>query len=77
MKLTDAQKQALLWLPKDGGWRERPGRLSAALNSLSVFHGDFLEIDASGFVGLRGAYIYRFRLTPAGIAAREELERKG
>lgn len=76
MKLTDAQKRALLWLPKDGGWREKPGRISAALNSLSVRHGDFLEIEACGFVGLRGAYIYRFRLTPAGIAAREALEKR-
>ena len=25
MKLTDAQKLALLWLPKDGRWRSEQG----------------------------------------------------
>lgn len=34
--LTKAQQRALDWLPIDGSWRTDAGRLSAALNSLSL-----------------------------------------
>ena len=35
-KLTEAQKRARDWLPADGSWRTDPGRLTAALSSLSI-----------------------------------------
>lgn len=35
-RLTAAQRRASEWLPADGSWRTDPGRLTAALNSLSM-----------------------------------------
>ena len=70
MKLTDAQKRALLWLPKDGAsrsWLGLSAPWKAALRDLLIV--DLAEPhDPAHFF---------YRLTPAGIAARAELEKEG
>lgn len=60
-RMTDAQMRALEWLPEDGSWRMKPGRLSAALNSLGLYHKDLLEMEAGNF-GPRGSWQRRYRL---------------
>lgn len=65
MNLTDAQRRALLWLPKDGGWRKH-----------DAWPGMFWimrDLQRSGHVRMAEL---GFSLTPAGIAAREELEKR-
>lgn len=74
-RLTKAQEKALLWLPVDGSYAIRPGPVAAALNSLHLYHASLVEIE-DGMFGRRGAYCSRYRLTPAGIAARKELEKR-
>lgn len=71
--LTEAQKRALAWLPADGGWKINPGRLHAALESLRSYHRTAIEVEA-GVFGPRGGWIYRYRLTPAGLALKAEME---
>jgi len=66
--MTDAQKLALEWLPKDGAWRVSPGRLSAALGSLSMYHSGCVKMEWAP-CGPRGGMLQRWRLTDAGIAA--------
>ena len=59
-RFTPAQRRALEWLPADGSWRHGAGRLTAALNSLSIYHRDLCEgewVDA----GPRGGRVLRFR----------------
>ncbi len=70
-KLTEAQKRALLWLPADGAWtlKESTRDVSAALGSLTLYHRDLAR---SGWLKTpRGRRYLAFRLTPAGIAARQ------
>ena len=66
-KLTEPQQRAVDWLPKDGSWRAKPGRLVAALNSFCLFHRSFGQMEIGDF-GPRGGRCWRYRLTPAGVA---------
>ena len=66
---TDAQQRALEWLPSDGSWRINPGRLSAALNSLSLHHRGLIVSEWGDF-GPRGGRALRWRLTSAGVSAK-------
>jgi hypothetical protein len=62
--LTAAQQKAINWLPNDGAWRTKPGRLTAALNSLSLrglCEGEWANC------GPRGGMERRWRLSIAGI----------
>lgn len=65
-RLTDAQKRALDWLPKDGSWRPDPGRLTAALNSLSFAWPGCVTAEWAAS-GKRGGMKHRWRLTDAGV----------
>lgn len=62
--LTDAQRRAVDWLPHDGSWRTKPGRLSAALNSLSLRK---LCVGEWASCGPRGGREMRWRLSSIGI----------
>lgn len=62
--LTDAQQRAINWLPHDGAWRTKPGRLTAALNSLSLRN---LAEGEWSPCGPRGGREMRWRLTQAGV----------
>jgi len=62
--LTAAQERALTWLPSDGSWKSKPGRLAAALSSLS--YTNCCEYQFGDF-GPRGGREQRWRLTPEGI----------
>lgn len=66
-KLTNAQRKALDWLPADGGWRVKPGRLSAALSSLYLAHSGTVQCEWGDF-GPKGGREQRWRLTAAGLA---------
>ena len=59
--LTAAQQRALDWLPKDGSWKTDPGRLVAAINSLSVAWPGGLKVEWA-HCGLRGGLKMRWRL---------------
>jgi hypothetical protein len=76
MTLTPAQKRALAWLPADGNWRMKPGRLWGSVNSLALFHHNLIQVEYGNF-GPRKALCWRWRLTPAGIVARAEIEGEG
>lgn len=65
-KLTAAQKRARDWLPQDGSWRIHPGRLVAALNSLSLAWAGCVEMQRGPF-GPRGGHVDRWRLTAKGV----------
>jgi hypothetical protein len=76
-RLTKAQEAALLWLPADGAWRKAhkmgDARFMAMgyLTNTGLANAEFRDIGEALF----GAG--RYRLTPAGIAARKELEKRG
>ena len=72
MAYTVAQKRALEWLPADGGWKIRPGRMAAAISSLSTYYQTFVEAQAGPY-GPRGGHTWRYRLTPEGVAARQAM----
>lgn len=65
-KLTAAQKRARDWLPADGSWRTDPGRLSAALNSLSFAWPGCVECEWAS-CGPRGGIKQRWRLNGRGV----------
>ena len=65
-KLTDAQKRARDWIPADGSWRADPGRLFAALSSLSMAWPGCVESDWAGCCP-RGGRKNRWRLTVRGV----------
>ena len=69
MNFTRAQRRALEWLPSDGSWKTKPGRLSGALSSLRVGHRGLVEHQFGAF-GPRGGYTSRWRLTLEGVAAK-------
>lgn len=69
-RLTDAQKRARDWLPADGSWKTNPGRLTAALNSLSMAWQGCVECEWGDF-GLRGGRVLRWRLNERGVEVRE------
>lgn len=62
--LTDAQQRALEWLPADGSWRMDAGRLTAALNSLSLAG---LCTGEWGDFGPRGGRALRWRRKAKGV----------
>ena len=75
-KLTSARQRALAWLPADGTWKTNPGRLSVALNSLSLGWPGCVEAQWGPF-GPRGGNEQRWRLTPKGVEnARQYLPTK-
>ncbi len=65
-KLTEAQKRARDWLPADGSWRTDPGRLTAALSSLSIAWPRCVEREWTT-CGPRGGMKQRWRLTERGV----------
>jgi hypothetical protein len=65
--MTKAQKRALEWLPPDGSWRTKPGRLVSALNSLSLAWPHCVQ-DEYAQCGPRGGWMDRWRLTAEGVA---------
>jgi len=65
MVMTEAQLRAVAWL--DASWKIRPGRLVAALNSLSLFYPGHVEAQWGDF-GPRGGREQRWRLTDVGMA---------
>lgn len=63
--LTPAQMQALEWLPANGSAKAKPGRLSQAVQSLSLaFQGHVTEF--AGPYGPRGGWQMQYHLTPQG-----------
>jgi hypothetical protein len=68
-RLTDAQKRARDWLPADGSWRTDPGRLAAALNSLSRAWPGCVESEWAN-CGLNWGRKTRWRLTVRGVDVR-------
>ena len=75
-RLTPAQRKAMLWLPKDGGWRRSQKMSDARFMAMGYLIGAGLAEAGIRDMGeaLFGAGLYR--LTPAGMAAREELEKR-
>ena len=65
---TKAQKRAFDWLPADGSWREMPGKLSPALDSLWLCHRDLLTYEFGRKYGSSGGEGRRWRLTEVGIS---------
>ena len=72
LRFTTAQRNALDWLPADGSWRIKPGKLAAALNSLSLSHRGLVECEWGDF-GPRGGRELRWRLTSHGVAVKSEI----
>ena len=70
--LTPAQKRALLWLPLNGVWRSLQAKFSIRTMSELVQFG-FADGEHGPF-GRQGGMTTRWRLTPAGIAARKAIE---
>lgn len=70
--MTDAQARALEWLPADGSWRSKPGRLMAAIDSLSLLRPRLVESE-SGSMGPRGGWISRYKLTQEGFKRRRAM----
>jgi hypothetical protein len=68
IRFTAAQLRALEWLPADGSWRTKPGRLRSALASLIMYHRNLAEEQLD--VGPRGGICWRFRLKAEGIQER-------
>jgi hypothetical protein len=75
-RFTPAHRTALEWLPGDGSWARKPGRLSAAINSLGLYHKDLIDIELGDF-GPRGGREFRYRLTPAGRQERAFIKAEG
>ena len=69
--ITPAQKRAIEWLPADGSWRTDAGRLVGALSSASLAG---LVEGQWAYGGVRGDCTLRWRLRPAGIVTRAELD---
>lgn len=71
-KLTAAQQRARAWLPENGSWRYGPGKLTAALWSLSCAWPECVEREW-GLYGNRklgrpyNNEGYRWRFTPKGV----------
>ena len=71
-RLTDAQRRAIEWLPANGTWKINPGRLAAALSSLSIAWQGCVECEWGKF-GLRAGRCQRWRLNSLGVELREAL----
>lgn len=68
-QFTDAQRRALAWLPPDGTWCGKVGRMGPALDSLRLYHRDLIDSEWAD-AGPRGGRLLRRRLTAAGIVVR-------
>lgn len=67
--MTPAQQKALEWVYEtQGDWRNKAGRLHAALTSLGRAHPDYVECRCGNF-GKRGGYEIQWRITIAGADA--------
>jgi len=75
-RLTDAQQRARDWIPADGSWKLNPGRLVAALNSLSLAWSQCVEQEWGDF-GPRGGRCQRWRLTEEGVRMNIAVELEG
>ena len=63
--LTPAQMEALEWLPANGSAKAKPGRLSQAIQSLSLsFQGHVTSF--GGPYGPRGGWQWMYHLTQQG-----------
>ena len=69
IKFTEPQLRALLWLPGDGSWSRKPREISAAVDSLCLYHPKLAET-RSGPYAPRGGYITQAHLTEAGLIER-------
>jgi hypothetical protein len=67
--LTDAKMRALKWLPADGSWGRKPGKIHSALRGLKQSFRDHLEMRV-GPLGPRGGTEIQWRLTEAGRVMR-------
>ncbi len=68
-RLTPAQRCAVDWLPADGSWRYRAGRMTAALSSLSLAWQGCVDSEWGPF-SADGSLVRRWRLTERGVAKR-------
>lgn len=68
-RLTDAQKRARDWLPADSSWKVNPGKLVAALKSLSFAWPGCVECEWGDF-GPKGGRLNRWRLNARGVEVR-------
>jgi len=66
MTYTEPQRRALAWLTPE--WQNATRPVSAALDSLWTYHRAMVEREA--YSGPRGGWRVRWRLTPAGVAAK-------
>jgi hypothetical protein len=74
VKLTEPQKRALMWLPKDGGWVGNVGRgMSGACGSLALYHSDLCEHSYRP-MEMSDVVAHAYRLTHAGLELRRNLE---
>lgn len=72
-RFTEPQRRALLWLPANGGWSGKPGKMAPALDSLFTYCMTMVDME-QGRIGPRGGWGRRFRLTALGIEARKGIE---
>ena len=70
-KFIDAQWRALMFLPGDGTWIYRLGFHSPAVHSLKLYSPKLVE---SYILPNPGKIRRKWRLSPAGIEARNRLE---
>ena len=69
--MTPARIKAVEWLSSDGAWKPNPGRLMAALNSLSLAWPNCVEM-RWGLFGPRGGNVQQWRLNEMGIAMKRK-----
>lgn len=69
---TEPQRRALKWLPSNGSWTKILGEVAPAIDSLHLYHGTLVNVEAGSF-GARGGYMRRARLTEVGMVAAREL----
>lgn len=67
-RFTEPQRKALLWLTPGQSCGDAPRSVSAALNSLKLYHGDL--VTAGWATTPRGRTYLAFTLTEMGVAAR-------
>jgi DNA-binding PadR family transcriptional regulator len=72
MRLTEAQRRAIEWIPADGSWKAKPGKLTAALSSLSMAWPGGVQCEWAKS-GPRGGTEHRWRLTEKGVEIRSAL----
>jgi len=63
--LTHSQRRAIMSLPRDGSWTTERGKMSAAIDSLCLYHRD-LAVSEWADCCPRGGRKTRTRLTNAG-----------